>query len=410
MSRMPLSLTEPMIFPQLKVVVADDDALQRAHASAMLRKLGYDPYECDNGVSALEMVRNLDARILLCDLDMPGLDGNELAQKIREGGSEHYVHIIMVTSQSQRAERERALEAGVDDFIPKPLDKASLTARIRSADRLLRHEMLLAERNRVLAEAKEQIEADIRAAASAQRRMLPAAEAHIGGCNFYSAFMPSNILSGDMFAYYDLGPRHLGFYAIDVAGHGVHASLLSVALGHLLTSEYFGQWGFDAEGTPDPAALVRALNARFYRDDSTEYFTMFCGIIEKDSDRMHFCQAGYPSPLIVARDRSCRVIGDGGFPVALLEDVDFDNHCTTLRDGEALAVFSDGATEAENLAGTPFDEDRVLAVLTQSAKQPEAIPGRIVEALTKWRDGRTLADDLTILVCERKTSDDQVSR
>ena len=407
---MPLTMTDPILVPPLKVVVADDDALQRAHASALLRKLGYDPYEAEDGAAALELVRKLGARILLCDLNMPGLDGHELARSVREDKADHYVHIIMVTSQSQSAERERALEAGVDDFMAKPLDRASLTARIRSADRLLRHEMLLAERNRVLAEAKEQIEADLRAAATAQRRMLPEPEARAGDCSFHSAFMPSNILSGDMFAYYQVAPGYIGFYTIDVAGHGVHASLLSVALGHLLTAEYFRRRAFDDTGAPDPAALVATLNERFFRQDSTEYFTMFCGILEQQSGRLHYCQAGAPSPVAIGPTGMTRQIGDGGFPVALLDMVTFENRCDQLDSGETLVVYSDGATEAESLTGEAFGEARFRAVLEEAAPRPSTIPGKMVEALTRWRNDRTLQDDLTILVCERTQQNDQVSR
>ncbi|MGI3165680.1 PP2C family protein-serine/threonine phosphatase [Pseudooceanicola sp. 200-1SW] len=394
-------MTDTILVPPLKVVVADDDALQRAHASALLRSLGYDPYEADDGARALELVRELGARILLCDLDMPALDGHELARHVRADKTEHYVHIIMVTSQSQTSERLRALEAGVDDFMAKPLDRASLTARIRSADRLLRHEMLLAERNRVLAEAKEQIEADLRAAASAQRRMLPAPRAQLADCTFHSAFRPSNILSGDMFAYYQVAPGYTGFYSIDVAGHGVHASLLSVALGHLLTAEYFRRRAFDEAGKPDPAALVTALNERFFRQDSTEYFTMFCGILDQTSGSLHYCQAGAPSPMAVTRDGATRMIGDGGFPVALLDQASFENRCDCLMAGESLVVFSDGATEAESLTGEPFGEERFRDVLVAAAATPGDIPGHMVEALTRWRSGRALEDDLTILVCER---------
>jgi phosphoserine phosphatase RsbU/P len=385
----------------VKVVVADDDALQRAYISAILKKLGYEAHEAADGRDALRMMHDLSAKVLVCDLDMPGMNGHELARKIRQTDDDHYIHILMVTGQNQRHERERALEAGVDDFMAKPLDTASLTARIRSAGRLLRHEQLLTERSRVLAEAKERIEDDLRTAADAQRRLLPPAHQQVKGCRFHSAFTPSNILSGDMYGYFQVSDNHTGFYAIDVAGHGVHASLMSVAVGHLLTAEHFGERAFDDSGRPNPAALAGSLNRRFYRDDGTEYFTMFCGLIEHDTDTLHYCQAGYPSPYLLSRDGTARKIGNGGFPVGLLSGVSFESHSTHFPKDACLALCSDGAMEAENRDGLPFDEERVEAALTASAARPEASPDRIVDALDHWREGRTLDDDLTVLVCER---------
>ncbi|WP_172327413.1 PP2C family protein-serine/threonine phosphatase [Mangrovicoccus sp. HB161399] len=385
----------------LKVVVADDDAVQRAYISAILRKLGHEPHEALDGCQALELLRRISAKILVCDLDMPGLNGYELARQIREEPGDGYVHILMVTGQNQRLQRERALEAGVDDFMGKPVDTASLTARIRSADRLLRHEQLLLQRSAVLARAKERIEDDLRAAADAQRRLLPPAHKDVAGCKFHSAFKPSNILSGDMFGYYRICEGFTAFYAIDVAGHGVHASLMSVALGHLLTSELFRAHSFDGAGHPDPAALVSVLSDRFYREDGTEYFTMFCGMIEHGADRLHYCQAGYPSPYMLTRGGSVRQVGTGGFPVALLAGVPFETSVTSFAADEFLVLCSDGAMEAENRFGEPFDEMRVKAALAEAAAAPETIPDGVVSALERWRGGRTLDDDLTVLVCER---------
>ncbi len=385
------------------VVVADDDAFQRSYASAILRKLGFIPIEAADGVEALALVRNAGAQLLICDLDMPGLDGHEVVRQIRADRSEAYVHILMVTGSGQRGERDRALEAGVDDFMAKPLDAASLTARVRSVTRLLAHEKLLAERNRTIAEAKQRIEDDIRIAARAQKRLLPAPHAELGDTQFHSAFQPSNILSGDMFAYYDLGDGMIGFYAIDVAGHGVNASLLSVSLGHLLTSDYFRSQVATQPGSPDPAALVARLNERFFDADGQDYFTMFCGVICRATDRLHYCQAGYPPALLVSDDGAITPVGEGGFPVALIGQMDFQNASVAFPQGSSLVLLSDGAHEAEDAAGTAFDDSRIAEVVGASATTPANIPAKMLAALTEWRNGIPLDDDLSVLVCERRS-------
>ena len=74
----------------VKVVVADDDALQRAYISAILKKLGYEAHEAADGRDALRMMHDLSAKVLVCDLDMPGMNGHELARKTIEGKQRAY--------------------------------------------------------------------------------------------------------------------------------------------------------------------------------------------------------------------------------------------------------------------------------------------------------------------------------
>jgi phosphoserine phosphatase RsbU/P len=384
------------------VVVADDDAIQRSFTAAVLARLGHKAVEAADGDAALRLVMETAAPILICDLNMPGLDGHELTRQVRGLRSAHYVHIIMVTGRDQTAERNAALEAGVDDFMSKPLDAAMLTVRIRAAARLVEHEEALAERNRVLQEAQARIERDLQDAAAAQRRLLPDLRGQIQGCRFASAFAPSTYVSGDMFSCFELGPDTLGFYAVDVAGHGVHAALLSVAIGHLVTADYFSKNALGPEGKHDPAAFVRGLNTRFFSEEATDYFTMFCGLIARHDDRLDYCQAGYPSPFLIEAGGALRVVGDGGFPVGLLLEVDFETRSTSFAPGDKLVLCSDGASEAEDPRHQPFGEARLGRLIAEAAPAGlAAIPPAVVTALDRWREGIALEDDLTVLALER---------
>ncbi|MGO4855633.1 PP2C family protein-serine/threonine phosphatase [Phaeovulum sp. W22_SRMD_FR3] len=386
----------------MQIVVADDDAIQRSFTSAVLARLGHSAIEAADGDTALRLVIETNAPILICDLNMPGLDGHQLTRRVRAQSFDHYVHIIMVTGRDQSAERAAALDAGIDDFMSKPLDAAMLTVRIRAAARLIQHEEALAERNRILEVAKERIERDLHDAAAAQRRLLPDLRGRIQGCSFASAFVPSTYVSGDMFSCFELGPDMLGFYAVDVAGHGVHAALLSVAIGHLVTAEYFMTHAFDPEGRADPAAMVRGLNTRFFSDEATDYFTMFCGVIARSSDQLVYCQAGYPSPYVIAPTGSLRVVGDGGFPVGLLLEAEFETRLSSFAPGETMVLCSDGASEAESPQHQPFGEERLGQLVADAAPAGlAAIPQAVVSALARWREGIALEDDLTVLALER---------
>ncbi len=383
----------------MRVIVADDDALQRKFTSAVLTKLGHEPLEVPDGLSALRAVRETDAAAIICDINMPGMDGLQVAREVRALNLPRYVHFIIVTGRDHLENRRAALEAGVDDFMAKPFDFATMTARLRAAERLAAHESVLSERNRTLQLAKERIESDLQAAARAQHRLLPPAIGRSGPCEVHSAFRPSSIVSGDMFNYFDLPGNRMGFYVIDVAGHGINAALLSVSLSHLITPEYFASLGIAPDGQPDPAALVAALNRRFLHDDGDEYFTMFCGVIDFDASRLCYCQAGYTTPMHLSAEGRLTQIGNGGFPVALWPRADFVNETASFARGDRLLLCSDGACEAENPAGEPFGQDRLEAVF-RTAAEAEVTP-LLLSALEAWRAGAPLEDDLTILTLKR---------
>lgn len=394
-----------------KIIVAEDNRLQRVILSRMLESLGYDVVPAEDGQDALDLVRKTDAQILLSDLHMPKLNGIELTKRIRGLELDHYVHIIMITGRDEDDTRAEALEAGVDDFVTKGQSPAVLKARLRVASRLVQHADALAQRTRELRETHDRLEQDLQAAANAQRQLLPEIHDDILGFRISSTFVPSSFVSGDMFGCFPLSDRELGFYAVDVSGHGVHASLLSVAIGHLITPEYFRTKVLENRDRPDPAALVSDLNQRFSQMDNDEYFTMFCGIIDSRSGRLDYCQAAYPSPHHVDAFGQVETVGDGGFPVGMFSHAQYENKSLDFECGTSLVICSDAVPEAENRRRVPFGLERVRNIVSKmSCVGVDKMPGALVGALTDWRDGQALEDDLTIVALERTRPHDTYHR
>lgn len=391
----------------LKIVVAEDNIVQRAYLSQLIEALGYEAIPVDDGAEALNLIRDTNVQIVISDYQMPNLNGVELTQEVRRLDLDHYVYIIMITGSENDDVRSEALDAGVDDFLNKTRSPIMLQARIRAATRLIHHAEELAERSRVLKESNDRIQDDLHAAAAAQRQLLPDIQKEMLGFTIASAFVPSSFVSGDMFGCFPLDDDTLGFYTVDVSGHGVHASLLSVAIGYLITPEYFREIVMKEGREFDPAALVANLNERFCMADNDEYFTMFCGVIDTSSGRLDYCQAAYPSPYYVDTMGHTQPVGDGGFPVGMLPGVTYENNSMVIDAGGALVICSDAASEAENETNTPFGLDRLRQMV---ATLPEvglkSMPEKIVKSLTDWRGGNTLEDDLTVVALERNIAND----
>ncbi len=138
-----------------QVLIVDDQALMRNHMNRLLKEEGYDLHFAENGVEALDKIFKLKPDLVLLDVRMPGLNGFDVCRKVRANPSTADIPIIMVTAFDDRSARLRGIEAGADDFIPKPYDTLELQARVRTITRLNRYRRLLEEK------AKFQLVADL---------------------------------------------------------------------------------------------------------------------------------------------------------------------------------------------------------------------------------------------------------
>ena len=392
----------------MRIVVADDDASQRHYQSALLRRMGYEPLVAEDGGRALELLQASDAAMMICDVDMPEMDGMALARRVRELELGRYVYVLMITGHHSREDRLAGMEAGADDFMSKPVDASILSLRVKAAERIIRYEAELQASRRGLQTAYETIRTDIEAAAKAQRQLMPSEDARISSCSFASRFLPSSEVSGDVFGYFPLGGDALGFYAADVCGHGVRAALSAVALAHLITPEYFANNVYGAT-TGDPKAistarLVSALDHRFLRaSDDDSYFTFFGGILLEGAHRMHFCQAGYPSPLLIRANGETQWVGDGGMPVGMLPGASFDCETITFNPSDRLFVYSDGIVEAETPEGEPFGPDRLEQFIRQAPVcDAGAMLDGLADMLRQWTRCDLFDDDVSMILMQRE--------
>ena len=133
----------------MKILIAEDDFTSRTILIALLKKLGYDPIAVSDGKEAWEILNGHDApNLAILDWNMPEMDGIELCKVIRGDSSRDYVFIILLTARNSRQDIIRGLEAGVDDYLIKPLDPAELTARIKNGMRILDLERCLKKANK----------------------------------------------------------------------------------------------------------------------------------------------------------------------------------------------------------------------------------------------------------------------
>jgi putative two-component system response regulator len=115
-----------------KILVADDEDRNLRLMELLLTSFGYDVLTASNGEEALEKVHDIPPDVILLDVMMPKIDGFEVAKQLKREEETKIIPIVMVTALNEVEDRVKALEAGADDFLNKPVDKIELRARVQS--------------------------------------------------------------------------------------------------------------------------------------------------------------------------------------------------------------------------------------------------------------------------------------
>jgi CheY-like chemotaxis protein len=117
-----------------KILLVEDQFINQKLMKSVLEKGGYEVTGIGDGESALELLRNNKYDIILMDIQMPELNGYEVAKRFREMEKEtgSFTPILAMTANSLAGDREKSLEAGMDDYIAKPLNMVEINARIEA--------------------------------------------------------------------------------------------------------------------------------------------------------------------------------------------------------------------------------------------------------------------------------------
>jgi putative two-component system response regulator len=118
------------------VLVVDDGAANRELIEACLAEVDCMIRMAEDGPAALRMIASASPDLILLDVQMPGMDGYEVCRRVKANSANRLIPVVMITALDRTDDRVKALDAGADDFMSKPVERAELVARVRSALRL----------------------------------------------------------------------------------------------------------------------------------------------------------------------------------------------------------------------------------------------------------------------------------
>lgn len=121
----------------MEILIVDDELVARTILMTALKGMGHDVLIAENGLEAMETLRNSDCQLVFCDWMMPEMSGIELCRAIRNEQLGRYIYILLLTAKSGTSCIIEGLSAGADEFMTKPFEPEELAVRIRTAERML---------------------------------------------------------------------------------------------------------------------------------------------------------------------------------------------------------------------------------------------------------------------------------
>ncbi len=400
---------------QLRVLVVDDSRAQRRLLTTYLSRWGFDVQEAGSGEEALGMCRESRFDIVVSDWMMPQMNGLEFLRAFRELDTSHYGYFILLTSRSEKGEVAEGLEKGADDFLVKPVSALELRARIRAGERILAMEREMQKKNRMIADALDRIstlydaiEGDLIEASNLQKSLLRERERNFGGSRVSLMWHPSGHVGGDLVGFFEIAPERFGIYALDVSGHGVASALMTARIAGYLSGHSPDQ-NLALSHAPDgttaprsPAEAVMQINRLIMEEMETElYFTMILGHFDNRTGKARLVQCGHPPALVQKADGGVAFHGDGGLPVGLIADAQWEDIEVQLQPGDRLLLYSDGITECGLEDGSMLGEHGLAALMRRNARlRGQALLDTLMWDLVAGAEAETLDDDVSALLIE----------
>ena len=455
---------------KVSVLIAEDSRIQAKVLEKKLVEAGYQVRIAENGAVALQQIREQRPMLVISDIEMPQMTGYQLCSAIKDDPELKTIPVVLLSTLKQPQDIVEGLHCGADNYVTKPYDPAYLISRVESLletpledhddeqtisvslagkhytvksgrqqvlnllistfenaveknNELIRmnDELTVAREqltswneqletlNEQLENANNRMSRDLDAAAKVQQSLLPSSTPETPRVRFAWKYLPCDELAGDFLNFFSLDDNNIAMFVVDVSGHGVASSLLSVTIGRLLTlqvssSSLLARNGNGAGGicvTP-PADVAKELNQRFPMEEQNDlYFTMSYGVLDLETLEYRHCSAGHEPDVYVSRSGRPRVLDTRGLAIGWMDDVEYDEHVLQLQPGDRLYLYSDGVPEAMNEEFNQFGMQQMLEIieLGKSQSLDESV-SLLLNAVERWCSKNGPTDDVSILGIE----------
>jgi sigma-B regulation protein RsbU (phosphoserine phosphatase) len=256
------------------------------------------------------------------------------------------------------------------------------------------------EHSRLFAEeqALKLMQEEMKLAYKIQMDLLPKEAPSFAGYDIAGVSIPAKTVGGDYFDFINVNDHTLALCLGDVSGKGMPAALLMANLQATLR----GQVLVD----PSPAECLKRSNALIFRStDDDKFATLFYGVLDRDTHRLAYANAGHNYPLLLKPGGEPARLDLGGLMLGCLEEFSYAERALEFAEGDTLLVYSDGITESLDANEEEFGEGKLVALLRSGGADTAArLVERVVAAVRAYAGELSQMDDMTLLVIRRTAS------
>ncbi|NEP13474.1 MAG: SpoIIE family protein phosphatase [Symploca sp. SIO2C1] len=372
-----------------QILIIDDDPAIQMLLKRTLAKRGYDISVASNGEDGLALAQELSPGLILCDWNMPRMNGLEVCCKVKATPELSTTIFVLLTARTSVEDRVQGLDAGADDFLSKPIEMPELQARVRAGLRL--HQL-----SRDLQNQKQLLETELAEAADYVSSILPdrITEPPV---TIDSRFIPSFQLGGDGFDYYWLDSEHLAIYLLDAAGHGLKAALPTISVLNLLRSRALPHINYYK-----PSDVLRGLNDTFQMTQRNDkYFTIWYGVYNRFNRQLTYSSAGHPPAILLCKspDSSIQVerLKTQGLPIGMFPEAAYIEQSCEVVGSSTLYLFSDGIYEINQSDGNIWGLDPFVKLLADCRSNGAHNLDQVLNSIASINPQDDFDDDLSLL-------------
>lgn len=386
-----------------KILVVDDNIVNRKMLGAILEKAGYDVIEAVDGEEAVNLSMQEIPDLILLDIMMPNKDGYEACVEIKQHVKTTDVPIIFLSARTQTRDKVKGLELGGVDYVTKPFSKDEVLARVNAQLKIRHLTEDLKKANEDLLSNQIRMEQDLRSAGKIQQSLLPKDNLKIKGLDIAWRFVPCDTLGGDIFNIFQLSEDYVSAYMLDVSGHGVPSALVTVSAsqilqpqtGHLLKRSIVPYPHYEVVS---PAHVLGILDEEFPIERFDKYFTISYLLFNSKDGSLKYSSAAHPPPVLIRRDGSLELLEEGGTIIGMGGLLPFSEGDILLEPGDKLFLYTDGVIEYEIAEEVYYGEERLYDRLLElkNEKISDIVDG-VIDSMMEFGGNISPKDDVSLL-------------
>ena len=385
----------------VKILSVDDETdlelLLTQYFRRKIRKGEYEFFFAHNGLEALQvLLKHPDIDIILSDINMPEMDGLTLLTKINEMRNPS-LKCIMVSAYGDMDNIRHAMNNGAFDFATKPIDLDDLQLTI---DKAVEQIAFIRSAQKEHAELVD-IQGDLNVAREIQHAILPRSfklkQEDADKVDIFASMVAAKDVGGDFYDFFPIDDHRIGFTMADVSGKGVPAAIFMAVSRTLVKAT-------GLRGLPSNECMTIVNDMLCGESVDSMFVTVFYGIYDLSTGMIDFTNAGHNPPYILHADGKVEMLATKpNLVLGAVEGMPFTNESMQLNPGDAIVMYTDGVTEAENIDHDQFGESKLEAVLaTLKGAGSEQIVETINAEVKKFAGDAPQSDDITQLVILRK--------